>query len=227
MIYGKRNCYICGKEVIITKRGRINQERVFCSNTCVSKANKKAPNCKCIVCGKEYHRPQSHFTRYNSNYCSYECAYEHKKIKMKGSGNHQYGLKGNKNSSWRSDEKISNYGYKLIRVLDHPFRNSDDMVFEHRLIAEKYLLTEQNSIMIDGKRYLSREYEVHHKDMNRLNNSVDNLVVLTKGQHVSLHNRLTDTKRDEKSGRILTGERSLKTEDEIRMITEEFLRSIT
>ena len=44
---------------------------------------------------------------------------------MQGENNHQFGLKGAKNSSWISDERISYYGYKLIRKLDHPFKNSD------------------------------------------------------------------------------------------------------
>lgn len=60
-------------------------------------------------------------------------------------------------------------------------------MFEHRLVAEKYLLTDENSIVVDGKRYLSKDYVVHHKDHNRQNNDVSNLVVLTKEDHVKLH----------------------------------------
>ena len=59
---------------------------------------------------------------------------------MLGEGNHQFGLKGELNSSWKSNERISHYGYMLVRCLNHPFKNCDDFVFEHRLIAEKYLL---------------------------------------------------------------------------------------
>lgn len=224
MVYGIRTCFICGKEIEITKWGRINQERVFCSNACVAKANKKirVPNCKCIVCGKEYWRQPSHFNRYNSKYCSRKCQYKDKETYMRGAGNHQYGLKGSKNASWHSDERISGYGYRLIRVLDHPFRNCDDMVFEHRLIAEKYLLTEENSIEVNGKRYLKKGYEVHHKDMNKLNNDVSNLVVLTKAQHRSLHNKLTVAEK----GVAQSHRKQIESPEEIKQITEEFLRSI-
>ena len=41
--------------------------------------------------------------------CSYECSNKLKSIIYRGEGNHQYGLKGNLNASWKSDEKISFY----------------------------------------------------------------------------------------------------------------------
>lgn len=78
------------------------------------------------------------------------------------------------------------------------------MVFEHRLVAEKYLLNDLNSVDVNGKRYLSKDYSVHHMDMNRLNNAVDNLVVMRKEQHSRLHNFLRKTIKDKKTGRIET-----------------------
>ena len=123
---------------------------------------------------------------------------------MTGENNHQYGLVGEKNSSWQSNEKISIYGYRLIRALDHPFVNGDGFVFEHRLVAEKYLLTQENSIEINGKRYLSPEYMVHHKDGNKLNNTPDNLEVLTKAEHTRVHNLLKPRPKDVVTGRFLS-----------------------
>jgi len=150
---------------------------------------------------------------------------EHKKILFSGNGNHQYGLKGSKNSSWKSDERISSYGYKLIRVLNHPFRNSDDMVFEHRLLAEKYLLTEENSVFVNGIAYLSKEYDVHHKDFNRANNSLDNLVVMKKSAHKRLHNLLAKTIHDSAGhfiGKVKATE--YMTTEEIIKFTDDFLK---
>lgn len=106
---------------------------------------------------------------------------------MRGENNHQYGLKGYKNASWKSDTKISSYGYRLVRCLDHPMRNIDDFVFEHRLVAEAYLLTPETSIIIDGKSYLSPDYVVHHIDGDRLNNDVSNLRIMTLSEHCRLH----------------------------------------
>jgi hypothetical protein len=116
---------------------------------------------------------------------------------MKGEGNHQYGLKGELNASWKSDERISHYGYRLIRVLDHPFRNEGDFVFEHRLVAERYLLNDENSIEVNNKLYLKGDYVVHHKDFNKLNNDVTNLEVMTRANHTALHAKLKLIERDE------------------------------
>lgn len=126
---------------------------------------------------------------------------------MTGEGNHQYGVKGNKNANFKNGTTISYYGYKLIRCPEHPFANCDGNVFEHRLIAEKYLLTDENSIEINGKKYLRRDYVVHHKDRNKLNNDVNNLVVMTKEEHSSLHHKDMVVIRDEKSGRFIKREK--------------------
>ena len=119
--------------------------------------------------------------------CSYKCLNLLKQEIYKGSDNPNYNNKGCKNPIWKSDEKISLYGYRLIRDLNHPFRNCDDFVFEHRIVAEKFLLNRDNSVEINGKLYLSPLYEVHHIDRDRLNNSPENLMVLTKSEHMKLH----------------------------------------
>lgn len=40
---------------------------------------------------------------------------------MQGEGNHQYGLIGDKNASFRGEEIDSEYGYVLVYCPDHPF----------------------------------------------------------------------------------------------------------
>ena len=46
--------------------------------------------------------------------CSKECSIELRKIRMSGENNHQYGLKGALNSSYKGGEKINVGGYILI-----------------------------------------------------------------------------------------------------------------
>lgn len=183
-----RQCANCGIDVPIYHKKRLTYANIFCSKACEAEFRKsKNLNCECEVCHKKFHRKQSHIDKYEHQYCSIECHKIAKKQYMAGENNHQFGLKGNLNSSWKSDEKISTYGYKLIRCLEHPFRNSDDMVFEHRLVAEKYLLTDNNKVTIDDIDYLSNEYHVHHLDFDRLNNSPDNLYVINKKLHMQFH----------------------------------------
>lgn len=115
---------------------------------------------------------------------------------MQGARNHQFGLTGSKNATWKSDEKISNYGYKMIRIPNHPFCNIDGFVFEHRLVAEKYLLNDGNSVEVNNKKYLNPNFVVHHKNFNKLDNRVENLEIMTKGEHSSLHSKLNPRKKD-------------------------------
>lgn len=157
----------------------------------------------CKICGTKFHCKQSQIDRGGGKYCSRACHYKAKEEYMRGEGNHQYGLKGDKNSSWKSDVYITRYGYRAVRVIGHPFADLDDFVLEHRLVAEKYLLNDENSVEIDGKRYLSPEYVVHHKNFDRLDNNVANLEVMTKSEHQSYHAKLNAQKRDKKTGRFL------------------------
>ena len=153
-------------------------------------------------CGKKFHLKPSRIT--GNNCCSKECYKKFASQKMQGEGNHQYELKGKNNSSWKSDVRISTYGYRMIRVLDHPFRNSSDFVFEHRLVAEKYLLTDETSVEINGKKYLNPDLEVHHKDQNKLNNDPNNLLISTKSEHKILHNLLNPREKDTITGKFIS-----------------------
>lgn len=165
------------------------------------------PNVKCPVCGKEFHLKPYRIKRVHQNYCSKKCFYEAKKELMRGEGNHQYGLRGDLNSSWKGGRRVTRYGYMAVYMPDHPFAQYGEIVLEHRLIAEKYLLTEENSVKINGKRYLKPEYIVHHKNHDRLDNRPENLEVMLKGQHSSLHSLETPHPRDVKNGRFLKVEK--------------------
>ena len=184
-----RKCAWCGSDIEIRHKNRVGKESTCCCIQCSMDYRKsKLPlNATCSYCVKMFHLKESKLNKYTKHYCSMDCNKKDKSNYMSGEGNHQYGLKGNLNDSWKSDSKITNYGYKKVRCLEHPFKDCDGFVFEHRLIAEKYLLNESNSICIDGKFYLSNKYEVHHIDKNRLNNLVNNLMILTKSDHMRLH----------------------------------------
>ena len=45
-----------------------------------------------------------------------------------------------------------------------------------------------------GWTQLPKGYEVHHIDMNKLNNDINNLAVLTKSEHAEVHNQYKEWK---------------------------------
>jgi len=67
-------------------------------------------------------------------------------------------------------------GYKRIMVKDHPFADSKGYVLEHRYIMEQHI-----------GRYLNDFEVVHHKNGNKLDNTIENLELMTNKEHKRLH----------------------------------------
>lgn len=67
-------------------------------------------------------------------------------------------------------------GYFMFYCPEHPHVNREGYVYLHRLVKE-----------IDLERFLRTDEEVHHRDENRSNNNLSNLVVLSKGEHRRQH----------------------------------------
>lgn len=75
--------------------------------------------------------------------------------------------------------KIDFYGYFMFFKPDHPSSNSNGYIKRARYNMEKHI-----------GRYLSREELVHHKDMNRLNDNIENLQIMTRSEHNILHEKI-------------------------------------
>lgn len=160
---------------------------------------------KCVVCNRKMSVKPSRIKRVKHGItCSKKCFGARQKDMMKGSKNHQFGLKGNLNSSFKSDEKISNYGYKLIRKVSHPYCDCDGFVREHRLVVEANfkMYDIKYFINIDSNYYLKTNIVVHHRNENKLDNNPLNLVPLTRAEHSKLHNLDNTIIRDNK-GKII------------------------
>lgn len=192
-------CLVCSSdfEVPHWRKGTAK----YCSSGCQRVSLKAKPNTYCTYCNSHFHKKQSHKDKVIlGNFCSLDCLSLFKKDYFKGSNNHQYGLKGCLNSSFKGSE-IQKANNKLvdikIYVPNHPNTDKSGRVSKHRYLVENnYQLYDAKYFeILEGKYYLKKEIEVHHIDENHDNNSIDNLMPVTKGEHRRLHNIKKPQKR--------------------------------
>lgn len=181
-------CVVCGlKHYKPAYRLKALKRGVTCSKECADKlqttGHERTPNYKCVVCGKaHYQRPSQIKQTVYGLTCSVECGKINRAKHMKGKGNHQFNVKGKDNASFTGEKKISNYGYVLIYKPEHIYSNHAGYVFEHILVVEKKI-----GRHLKRPKY-KKDWEVcHHKDRCKTNNSIDNLQLITHGEHIALH----------------------------------------
>ena len=199
------NCVICGKQ--FSRCGKQALKAKTCSKKCMGEYFKAQPNTFCTQCGKHFHLKESAKTKYNRNhgyFCSIKCHAEYKKEALKGEGNHQYGLKGYKNSSFKGfilDNINGNNIDKLIYCPNHPYKDKNSRVLLHRLIVECNYIKFNPEWFENKGGYivLKRNAIIHHIDFNHNNNNVNNLMIVNKSQHATIHNKHNIIIRDKKS----------------------------
>jgi hypothetical protein len=103
-----------------------------------------------------------------------------------------YGRQGYKKGKSNPKFKGIRYhssGYVLIYQPNHPFKQHDGYVPEHRVIFEEYLKTHnpESPFLLNG--YLNARYIVHHKDHNIINNHIENLEVFTQSEHMKIRHK--------------------------------------
>jgi hypothetical protein len=162
-----KKCIQCGDDFktynsYINRGNRLGiNEGQFCSTKCYSE-NKKTHTPKrdyeCEWCGKKLQMLLSDYnykvnTGQRPRFCSRSC-----KSSLPRIGNRIVG------------------GYRYMHAPDHPYRNYNKQVAEHRLVMEKHI-----------GRYLKPKEVVHHKDLNKLNNDINNLQIVSRAEHEAIH----------------------------------------
>ena len=183
-----KSCQHCGKEFKVPPCRA--ESAHYCSKECADNyrgSTLKKPKVKvvCQQCGKEeWTFPCFEESR---KFCSYECRYEF----MRTDSGYADRVKGSKNPMWKGGVVNHTDGYFYEHAPNHPC-SSNGYVLQHRLIAEKMLLslcpTSPHLVKIDGILCLNPESVVHHKNESRKDNRLENLEVLTRGEHSTLHN---------------------------------------
>lgn len=205
----KLECRWCGKQDYPTHSSS-KFPRDFCSYGCYEhwRTWNEKPNCTCSVCGKEIYMKPSRLKRVkNGITCCKSCANALKSEYSMGEKNHQFGLIGEKNASYKEGNKFTTAGYILELCPNHPYpsdrSNKTVRVLQHRLVVERNSekFSEEFFEIIDGQKVLKPQYSVHHINEIVTDNRVENLMVLTRGEHKRLH-LLKNSKRD-KLGRLI------------------------
>ena len=83
-------------------------------------------------------------------------------------------IKGENSYSWKGGRIVDVGGYGLIKDIEHPLAGVRGYVLEHRLVAA-------NEWGVEAV----RDMDVHHKDGNKQNNSIENLELMTRSEHTA------------------------------------------
>ena len=94
-------------------------------------------------------------------------------------------LRGAKAPNWNGGRHMHN-GYIEICAPKHPHKNKRNCIYEHQKVMEDYL-----------GRYLEKGEVVHHKDLCKTNNNIENLQLLTMSEHSKLHAKLRKERNDD------------------------------
>lgn len=185
-------CLNCGKvEKVPPCRAK---KYTCCSVECLSEYRKNQHltqvKCVCPICGKEFWVKPYRVKRIKTKICcSKECSSKLQQVTYLGENNHQYGLKGPLNASFKGNLLIKSDDYIYEYCPEHPKANRDGRVRQHRLIVERnYDKFDPNYfIHIGDLHILKDEYIVHHINKDKFDNRIENLQILTNKEHSKLH----------------------------------------
>lgn len=157
-------CKYCGKEF------KDSHKRIYCSKECYDKAQTKQITLKCDNCCKEYKTSPSK-AKCKRHFCCNKCRLFWLSIHVKNNVNIKGHSKGHK------APHLTAFNLVCGSFEDNGTRYKEiSGKREHRLIIEKII----------GRKLRSDEI-VHHIDGNKLNNSPNNLMIVTKSEHAKIH----------------------------------------
>ena len=156
-------CDNCGK-IFKKYPYRIKSKKHFCSIYC--KCNYNSIKLKCPICNKRFKRPKCHLGKINS-YCSIKCSI----------------IAQRKHKEWTP--KNTNDGY-----IDSCGRFRVYLPSHHRSYIDGYILRSIVHYEYYNNDKVTIDFDIHHKDKNRLNDSKENLQKIDHVRHLKLHNPL-------------------------------------
>lgn len=152
-------CIECGQPVRQTPQRSATGRGKFCSKSCKNKwwSGRPLPRQRRQIECPACSVKFDVIPSSKQRYCSPQCRYQH--------------MRGNHSPRYKATPTIRTDGYREV-----PNPNGGRRVLEHRLVVETHL----------GRR-LRRDEVVHHINGDKLDNSIENLAVMTREEHSSVH----------------------------------------
>lgn len=181
-------CCICGSSFKVPQCRA--KKAVTCSHKCsvvyrAAELSKPKVEFKCPECGKTFfeHESRAGWRKYCSNKCR-NSSPQYRALMSKvniGAGN----------AMWAGGTTLRQDGYMYENCRDHPLSNSG-YVLQHRLVVERHLIqtnpTSECLVIIDRHLCLDPKLVVHHVNFDRKDNRLENLKIMSVGDHQRLHN---------------------------------------
>ena len=194
-------CLNCGNTFQVTNARKDTAK--FCCRACADEYKRKNQdlNCTCTQCGKKFHMKPYQINKYPRNmgfFCTKECETEYRKEWFKGENNHQYGLKGELNASFKRGlltKRNHHLEEEWISCPDRPdlHKNSTRMtVHRYNVVTnpDKYASCLFSKV---GDYYILKDnLHVHHIDLDHKNNDLSNLTILSQHIHTKVHNQIKE-----------------------------------
>lgn len=113
-------------------------------------------------------------------------------IPLKSPNDVRSSMKGEKNPNWNGGRIVRNE-YIEVYTTTHPRRGTRNYMYEHIIVMEKHI-----------GRYLEPGEVVHHINGNKIDNRIENLLLLTNSEHIALHAKLKKegAKNEQKSSSL-------------------------
>jgi hypothetical protein len=155
---------------------------------------KTGTNYQCLQCGNEFYRsPCKKVSEKWKPYCSNKCRIARRNkcqtcetefyaapsriakfCSKKCYSKSMEGFKGAEHPQWKGGRFVRKDGYVLVRNPKKPLTS----ILEHRLVMANHI----------GRELRTNEH-VHHKNENKSDNTLDNLELLSHGEHTTLHRK--------------------------------------
>jgi len=168
-------CKNCNKEFLI-KKTRYGDKPKYCSRICWFKANKKGPRTSlelnCDFCGNKFLQCLSQKKRNKHNFCSKKCS----QLFTKGRKNPNLGISNKGRIPFNKNKGkgfLDAKGYKWFMV-------DGKKILEHHLV---YCASKNLDIIPKG-------FVIHHINGIKNDNRIENLMLMDRGEHTSLHSKI-------------------------------------